>query len=225
MNQFNQSVASLHDVSEELVIEYLCLYPEFFKKHEDLLERLELPHQCGTAHSLIERQVEQLRQKNNRLECEKSAAITKEIINNKNLQSMSALTLELLGAPCVIQLCNSLEAYIKKNLKINNMMLALTNNTQNSFTQPSTIKSLQNKLIQVSHFGFTEEEYLHFMQSSAAEIKSVLSLPLKEKNSTIGVLCFGGEHLQQFELGGNKKSLVYLAKIFGIRLSQLVTFD
>ena len=55
-------------LSEEAVCEYLAGSPDFFERNARLLGSLRLPHESGSAVSLVERQVSVLRQKEIRLE-------------------------------------------------------------------------------------------------------------------------------------------------------------
>ncbi|MGB5292560.1 MAG: DUF484 family protein, partial [Lysobacterales bacterium] len=53
---------------EEVVSKYLRQNPDFLEKQPALLKHLELSHASGPAVSLIERQVQYLRQQNEALE-------------------------------------------------------------------------------------------------------------------------------------------------------------
>lgn len=55
-------------LSAAAVNDYLLANPEFFHTHKALLTKLVIPHPAGGAVSLVERQVEILRQENRRLE-------------------------------------------------------------------------------------------------------------------------------------------------------------
>lgn len=55
-------------LSAAAVGDYLLAHPEFFQEQKKLLARLSIPHPAGGAVSLVERQVEVLRQENRRLE-------------------------------------------------------------------------------------------------------------------------------------------------------------
>jgi uncharacterized protein YigA (DUF484 family) len=55
---------SLERLDDEVVARYLREHPEFFARHPRLLAELKLPHERGTAVSLIERQVTLLRERN-----------------------------------------------------------------------------------------------------------------------------------------------------------------
>ena len=53
------------DVSEESIADYLKSHPDFFERNLTLLSGLRLPHRTtGGAISLVERQVDVLRQRN-----------------------------------------------------------------------------------------------------------------------------------------------------------------
>lgn len=57
------------DLDEDRVAAYLREHPDFLARHEDVLTALEVPHRPGGgAVSLIERQVAELRRRNERLE-------------------------------------------------------------------------------------------------------------------------------------------------------------
>ena len=52
------------DSEEESIAGYLQRHPEFFERHQAVLARLKLPHaRGGAAISLVERQIEVLRDK------------------------------------------------------------------------------------------------------------------------------------------------------------------
>src|SRR6516165_10486895 len=57
------------DSEEESIAVYLQHHPEFFERHQGVLARLKLPHaRGGAAISLVERQIEVLREKQAALE-------------------------------------------------------------------------------------------------------------------------------------------------------------
>src|SRR5688572_30897913 len=61
---------------EESVVRYLQHNPDFFERHQALLARLRLPHaRTGSTISLVERQVEVLREKQAGVEDRKSTRL------------------------------------------------------------------------------------------------------------------------------------------------------
>ena len=57
-------------LTDDAVVQYLQTYPDFFERHSSLLTRLRLPHlrNTGQTVSLVERQVDVLRERNQGLE-------------------------------------------------------------------------------------------------------------------------------------------------------------
>ncbi len=64
-----ESTSTAPELDDEQVAAYLRQHPEFLVRHDDVLARLDVPHRPGGgAVSLIERQVAELRRRNERLE-------------------------------------------------------------------------------------------------------------------------------------------------------------
>lgn len=93
--QQEKSAAPTHQ-DEESVVSFLRRNPDFFERHEDLLEDLKLPHQAGLAVSLIERQVGVLREKNQHLKRQLNELISNARDNDKLSTFIHRLTLGLL---------------------------------------------------------------------------------------------------------------------------------
>jgi len=81
---------------EDVVADYLRQHPAFLTDHPDLLEQLELRHGSGSAVSLIERQVEQLRSANEELRNRLSRLVNVAAENEQLMSRLHRLTLELL---------------------------------------------------------------------------------------------------------------------------------
>jgi uncharacterized protein YigA (DUF484 family) len=84
-------------MDENVIADYLQSHPEFFQRHEDLLQTLQVPHQAGTA-SLIERQVAVLREKSRDLEEQLNGLIRTARGNEQIVTRLQRFTLELMRA-------------------------------------------------------------------------------------------------------------------------------
>lgn len=82
----------------EQVADFLRRHPGFFEDHLDLLESLKVPHPCGSAVSLVARQVEALRDKNQRLQQQLGEILQVARENDALHQRVHRLTLALLEA-------------------------------------------------------------------------------------------------------------------------------
>ena len=81
---------------KEVVATYLRRNPEFLEEFPDVLETLHLNHNSGVAVSLIERQVEQLRQKNQDLARRLNQLVRVAADNEQLMTQLHQLTLELM---------------------------------------------------------------------------------------------------------------------------------
>jgi len=81
---------------KEVVAAYLRKHPDFLDQFPDILEELHLNHSSGVAASLIERQVEQLRQKNQELDRQLNRLIHVASENEDLMSRLHQLTLDLL---------------------------------------------------------------------------------------------------------------------------------
>jgi len=82
---------------EDIVTKYLRQNPDFLERHPALLNHLQLSHASGPATSLIERQVQYLRQENEALQQKHNQLIQIASDNEKLMFRLHQLTLELMS--------------------------------------------------------------------------------------------------------------------------------
>ena len=80
---------------QEVVASYLRRHPGFLSEFPDVLESLQLSHASGSASSLIERQVAQLRKKNRELSQQLNRMMQVASENEQLMSRLHQLTLEL----------------------------------------------------------------------------------------------------------------------------------
>ncbi len=84
---------------EAEVAEFLREHPDFFERHGELLDTLSLSHASGGAVSLIERQVEVLRQQKAELRAQLQQLSQAARINEELLGRLQRMMLRLIAAP------------------------------------------------------------------------------------------------------------------------------
>jgi len=82
---------------QEVVANYLRRHPGFLSEFPDVLESLQLSHASGSASSLIERQVAQLRKKNRELSQQLNRMMQVASENEQLMSRLHQLTLELMA--------------------------------------------------------------------------------------------------------------------------------
>jgi uncharacterized protein YigA (DUF484 family) len=114
--------------SEEAVRDFLQENPDFFERHNALLNSLRLPHVSGGTVSLVERQVSMLRQRDIKLERKLKdlleVARANDVLGNKIHQ----LALQLLAAPDLISTLTCIEKSLRTAFDADQSILVLFGN-------------------------------------------------------------------------------------------------
>ncbi len=84
-------------MDENLVMEYLKQNPDCLQNHPEILSRMTLPHESGSAVSLVERQIKVLRDKNLHLKNQLTELIHIARENEELSQRFHRLSLELMA--------------------------------------------------------------------------------------------------------------------------------
>ena len=96
------------ELSEQEVIAYLEKHPNLLQKHDALLEKMQVPHRAGTGMiSLIERQVEVLRDKNTSQEDRLDILINNARINEDLTEKLHRYSLHLSSTTGLVELMQS----------------------------------------------------------------------------------------------------------------------
>src|SRR6202161_2027738 len=104
------------DAEEESVARYLQHNPEFFERHQALLARLRLPHvRGGSTISLVERQIEVLREKHASLEGKLAELVQVPRGNDAIAEKLHRFTRRLLGAPSHAQAITQIETSLRED--------------------------------------------------------------------------------------------------------------
>lgn len=92
------------EINEDEVAEYLRGHPDFFNRHEYLLEELTIPHhETGKAISLIERQVGLIREQKQQLKQQLHQLTVAARINETLLQRFQVMILNLIASDNIDQ--------------------------------------------------------------------------------------------------------------------------
>lgn len=92
-----QKISLQEPPTDETVAAFLEHDPEFFVRHPEVVERLQIPHACGDAISLVEHQVSRLQKQNRQLKSRLDELLEVARENDRLSERMHRLTLELLS--------------------------------------------------------------------------------------------------------------------------------
>ena len=110
----------------EQVSDYLSSHPDFFDSRPELLTGLKLDHPSGRAVSLIERQVQVLREQNQDLKKRLLELVEVARDNDRLSERVHRLTLDLLKADSLVELLDGLEHSLRNEFMADAMVLHLT---------------------------------------------------------------------------------------------------
>lgn len=100
---------SAKTMNEEDVIRYLRENPSFFLRKDELLSEMILPHESGTATSLLERQVDVLRDRNMDMRHRLSSLLDNAKANDRLFEKTKSLILRMIEAHDLDQLVTCVE--------------------------------------------------------------------------------------------------------------------
>jgi uncharacterized protein YigA (DUF484 family) len=112
---------------EERIERYLSLNPDFFERHQALLARMRLPHmRTGSTVSLVERQVEVLREQKSDADRRLAEFVSVARANDQLADRIHRFTRRLLRAPDTQTALTSLEASLREDFDAFHSVLVLT---------------------------------------------------------------------------------------------------
>lgn len=216
---------SVTDVTEDLIIEYLRSHPEFFTLNADLLEYLEIPHVCGKAISLIERQVLVLREKNQRLQQEMNETLLLAKKNMLLIEATKDLTLRILKATSLNAILDALHESLHYDFKIDLIQIGLADHfTFSNNTIVSLYKRDQHPLLKdilkgnkITARRLSKEILYSLFKESAVEAKSTILIPLG-RQGIFGYIALGSRNPKYFQKEIDILFLDHIGKILAQRL-------
>jgi uncharacterized protein len=217
---------SLNDAS---VADYLQTFPDFFERHAALLAKLHLPHRrdSGATVSLIERQVEVLRERNQTLERKLKELVDVARSNDVLSERIHRLTQRLFGARSLPETVGAIETSLREDFETRNAVLLLFLESARGLEPCRFLKTVDPAQADMKSFesllqsgkprcGQIRDAQRDFLfGKDCVEIGSVALVPLGQKGST-GVLAIGANDAAHFHPG--------MSTEFLSRIGDLVAF-
>lgn len=115
------------ETDEERIARYLGLNPDFFERHQQLLARMRLPHmRTGSTVSLVERQVEVLREQKSDADRRLAEFVAVARANDQLADKIHRFTRRLMRAPDARAALVELEASLREDFDAFHSVLVLT---------------------------------------------------------------------------------------------------
>ncbi|MGO8828858.1 MAG: DUF484 family protein [Steroidobacteraceae bacterium] len=201
---------ALNDLS---VAEYLQTYPDFFERNSPLLAKLRLPHlrDGGSTVSLVERQVEVLRERIQSLERKLKELVDVARANDALAERIHRLSQRLIRSHTLLDTINAVEASLREDFDARNSVLVLflpearsQEEAAGRFLRTGDLNDPQIKtfesLLQAGkpRCGQIRDAQRDFLfGKDSVEIGSVALTPLGPKGA-IGILAIGASDAERF---------------------------
>jgi uncharacterized protein YigA (DUF484 family) len=190
------------------VSNYLSSHPEFFDHHPELLAGLKLEHASGNAISLIERQVQVLREQNQDLKKRLLELVDVARDNDRLSERLHHLTLDLLRAGSLVELLDSLEHGLRNEFQADAIVLhlpALEESQQRETGAKSLLVDDALKALLPTPLvdnkpqcgRLTQEQAAFLFGDQGAAIESCAVIPLGD-HADAGLLSIGSREVNRF---------------------------
>ena len=218
----NEKIPTLADPLEPEQIEaYLREHPDFFEQHHELLAEISLPHESGSAVSLVERQVAILRERNIDMRHRLSKLLDNARDNDKLFDKTKRLVLSLLEGQDMGDIIDALHYSFDKDFNIHYTSVILFGNADKIPSSQARIVTiaearehvgplLKNSRAVCGTLGAKEMQFI--FGGHASEIGSVATVPLIH-GSVFGLLSIGNRDPQYYRSSMGTLFLSYIAEV------------
>ncbi|MGH8138592.1 MAG: DUF484 family protein [Steroidobacteraceae bacterium] len=212
------------ETEEESIAAYLQHNPEFFERHHAVLARLRLPHaRGGSTISLVERQIEVLREKHTAVEVKLAEFVRVARANDALADKLHLFTRRLLRAGSREAVIETMESSLRVDFDAIHSVLVLIGVHSDLPPQrfvrtvradDPSLKSFEtlfaNGKPRCGQARDSQREFL--FGTDANDIGSVALVPLGEKGS-IGLLALGSTDRDRFHPGMSTEFLARMADL------------
>jgi uncharacterized protein YigA (DUF484 family) len=222
-------------VNDGSVTQYLETYPDFFERNGALLAKLRLPHlrDSSATVSLVERQVEVLRDRNQALERKLSELVSVARANDALADRIHRLSQRLIRARTLLETINALETSLREDFEARDSVLLLFMEQARELEEPAgrflktadpadavvkTFESLlQSGKPRCGQIRDSQRDFLFGKDS--IEIGSVALTPLGAKGA-LGVLAIGASDTERFHPGMSTEFLTRIGELLANALTR-----
>ena len=217
------------DSEEESVASYLQRNPEFFERHQAVLARLRLPHaRGGSAISLVERQIEVLREKLTGLENKLGELVRVARANDAISERLHRFTRRLLRAVPRVEALTRIETGLREDFDAFHAALVLIGDPEPG--APRFVRSVPADDPNLKSFeslfasgrprcGQARDSQREFLfGAEGLEMGSVALVPLGEKGA-LGLLALGSADRDRFHPGMSTEFLARMADLIADSLT------
>ena len=216
--------SSSSELSAAEVSSYLKANPEFFIEQEDLLADLSLPHESGKAISLLERQVNILRDRGADARQKLNNLLENARNNDQLFDTTRGLVLALLRAKNVTEVADVAQDQLSNHANIDSCEVILV--AKKSLKIADSIRTesediLQKQFVDVfrlkrTHCGpISEEQTQYLFPTQCNSIKSTALCPVISNSDVLALIAFGDKAGNYFNVNLDTLFLDFIGHVVG----------
>ncbi len=220
----------VNEPDAEQVTAFLKQHPRFFTERPELLSTLQLNHSSGSATSLIERQVQVLREQNQDIKTRLLELVDVARDNDRLNERMHQMTLDLLRTSSLTDLLDSLENHLRNEFSADTITLRLPGLDEVRQRETGAADLVVDDALKALFPGpFSEDrpqcgrlrqDQLDFLfHDQAAAIESAAVIPLGTRADK-GLLAIGSREVNRFSSGMGTLFLSHLGALLACLLEK-----
>jgi uncharacterized protein YigA (DUF484 family) len=227
-----RGLATQAESDEESVARYLQHNPDFFERHQPLLARLRLPHaRTGSTISLVERQVEVLREKQSGVEQKLAEFVRVARANDAIADKLQKFTRRLLRARTREDVLAQVEASLREDFDAFHSTLLLVGTPGADDATQHFVRTVSAEDAGLKSFetlfasgkprcGQARDSQRELLfGADAPSIGSVALVPLMDKGTIVGLLALGSTDRDRFHPGMSTEFLGRMAELIADALA------
>lgn len=233
MSTQNDSTDCLTNLADKDVVQYLFQNADFFQKYPDLLTELKIPHETGQAVSLVERQVEVLREKNQEISKRLHEMIEIARQNEELARRMHQLVLTLMDAGDIRDIFPTLYDNLRKNFHADRVITRLF--AEPAFIDMESGEEFVGKDHEMYHLfaalikqrqplcgRLKHQQQVFLFGDDGQDIQSAVMVPLRGE-SWSGILAIGSHDEARFQPGMGVELLANLGEVLSFILKPWIS--
>lgn len=212
----------MSELTDKDVAEYLKANPDFFEGRDSLLMKLKVPHRDKGTISLVEKQLEVMRDRQKKTRKQLTEFITSAEANKEIFDKSRSLILNLVAANRSKDFFDALEKGLKRDFGCKAYSLVVFGKRPrqiNHFTTRVTADSARNyvgALMRAKEptLGVLREEEQDFLfRHQSEKVKSAAVLSVKERNRQLALLAIGHGDANYFSSGMDTLFIGFIADV------------
>ena len=210
------------------VAAYLLANPDFFVDRDRLLLKIQVPHKNKGTISLVEKQLDVIRDRQKKTRRQLSEFVENAERNKEIFDKSRKLILSLMAAKESTKFFAALEKGLKRDFgcKANSLVVFGKPKQINHFTSRITAESarkyvgglMQSKVPTLGPLRPREQDFLFGDQSE--KVKSAAVLTIRNKNKHLGMLAIGSNNIEYFTPDMDALFINFIAETLGKLLPQ-----